>query len=105
VLDIGGSVGALVLYTPASMLGSEIEIESVAPDGLPAPRVHSAVRERDLPGGGEPIFAAVYPHLLEGVYRIDGWSQTLRIAGGRITEVTLPTEGGSGITVAGATRA
>jgi hypothetical protein len=91
VLDIGGGVGALVLYTSAAMRGREIDNENVAPDAASPRRVHSAVRERDLAGGREPVFAAVYPCLCEGVYRVDGSSETVRIHGGRITEVTLST--------------
>ncbi len=64
VLDIGGDVGALVLYCPAELDGTEIEISQ---DG--APRTHSQVRERRL-SSAPPVYAAVYPGLQAGSYTI-----------------------------------
>ena len=56
VMELGAGVGALILYTPAGLDGEEIEISR---DG--APRTHSRVRPRHLPG--QTRYAAVYPGL------------------------------------------
>jgi hypothetical protein len=83
VLDIGGEIGALVLYCPAELAGAEIEIS--LPD---APRTHSQVHERRPAGASEPVFAAVYPGLAAGRYTI--WRDpatpeaTVQIAGGQV---------------------
>ena len=43
MLDLGTETGALVLYTPAGLVGREIEISPQAPG---ARRTHASVRER-----------------------------------------------------------
>ena len=63
VLDIGGHMGALVLYTPPELEGEEIEIR---PAGMAWDGTHVAVRERRLPGG--PCWAAVFGPLRQGTY-------------------------------------
>jgi hypothetical protein len=65
VLDIGGDVGALVLLTPESLKGREIE---VSPVDAPHRRTHAEVLEREL--AGRKLCAAVYAALPEGRYRI-----------------------------------
>jgi hypothetical protein len=40
VLDIGGDIGALVLYTPEEFRGKEIEVSPTGDDGR---RTHTAV--------------------------------------------------------------
>lgn len=86
VVDIGDDVGALVLLTDAAMAGSEIEISPVDDDR----RSHVAVHARPRPGR-PPVFAAVYPALAAGEYRLwrpDGApAGTVAVAGGRVTEV------------------
>ncbi len=96
VLDIGSETGALVLFAPAWLDGTEIEI-SVAADPA-ARRTHSRVRKRDCagsaapgsrPGSGSASYAAVYPGLVAGTYTI--WRDThapagtAEIAGGQVT--------------------
>ena len=87
VLEIGGEVGALVLRTPPALDGQEIDL---IPDGITAPRTHSAVRERRLPHG--LTYAAVYPNLRRGSYRVEGTGQRVSIAGGRVTELHIDVE-------------
>lgn len=82
VLDIGGNVGALTLRTSPTMVGYEI---ALIPDDACAPRTHSAVRERQSAHGLS--FAAVYPHLQSGTYRVEGSAQRVIIVGGRVTDV------------------
>jgi hypothetical protein len=91
VLDIGGSIGALILQADATRLGEEIEISRHTPDGEPpAPRTHSMVRERRT---DPPSYDAVYPDLHAGDYTV--WADpvtpvgTFSITGGAITRFRL----------------
>jgi len=90
VVDIGGDVGAAVVTTPGSLLGSEIEIRccGAAWDGT-----HVAVRERHVAGG--LVYAALFPGLGEGRYEVrvrgdvDGPATEFDVEGGRVTETCL----------------
>jgi hypothetical protein len=82
VLDIGGDVGALILHTSFACAGDEIDL---LPDDTHAPHVHSAVRKRRTSQGSS--FAAVYPQLKAGSYTIEGTTQRVAIAGGRVVEL------------------
>jgi hypothetical protein len=84
VLDIGGEVGALILRTSSACFAREFDL---IPDNANAPHVHSAVRERRAAGGSS--FAAVYPQLQEGSYRIEGTTQHVAVRGGRVIDVEL----------------
>jgi hypothetical protein len=90
VMELGADVGALILYTPAALSGSEIEISR---DGDPgAPRTHSQVRPRHMPTVTR--YAAVYPGLRAGRYLIwkDGQrpAATVTITGGQVTSCRWP---------------
>jgi hypothetical protein len=63
VLDIGDGFGAVVIDTPPSLEGREIEIRKV---GTEWRGVHTAVRARLIPTGTQ--FAAVFGSLAEGRY-------------------------------------
>jgi hypothetical protein len=100
VLDLGRGVGALVLYAPAALAGTEIEI---SPGSDPAARrTHAVVQGRaagpagrtadgrTVPYDARPaIYAAVYPGLAAGQYTI--WRDsstpagTADVAGGQVT--------------------
>jgi len=86
LLDIGDDVGALVLYTPPTLHGREIE---VSPLGQDARRTHTAVLARTV--GGQTHYVAVYPALQAGRYRI--WADDpsvcnqVTITGGAVAEV------------------
>jgi hypothetical protein len=89
VLDIGGDVGALVLYTGAEDDEAEIDI---SPGIDPAaPRSHNQVHPRRAPAG--VVYSAVYPALAAGEYTL--WRDehtpeaTITIRGGQITEHRL----------------
>ncbi len=91
VLDIGGDVGALVLYTSAEDDAAEIDI---SPGTDPAaPRSHNQVHPRRAPAG--TVYSAVYPALAAGEYTL--WRDehtpeaTITIRGGQITEHRLST--------------
>jgi hypothetical protein len=84
LLDLGAGTGALVLYTPAGLLGAEIEISATTPG---APRAHAAVRAR--PGPGRTRYAAVYAGLAAGRYTIwrdhDTPAAHVAVTGGAVT--------------------
>lgn len=86
VLDIGGDVGALVLYTRPEFNGREIE---VSPLGRDVQRVHTAIHGRSV--GGRTIYAGVYPQLVAGEYRLwgapPGAVERVTIEPGRVAEV------------------
>jgi hypothetical protein len=90
VMEVGGDIGALILYTPAEMDGREIEISR---DGEPAAkRTHSQVRARHMATGTR--YAAVYPGLVAGPYTI--WADADRpavsvvITGGEVASCRWP---------------
>jgi hypothetical protein len=84
LLDLGEETGALVLYTPADLAGTEIEI---GPDTPGAVRTHAAVRARPAPSGTR--YAAVYEGLAVGGYTIwrdhDTPAGQVTIACGQVT--------------------
>jgi hypothetical protein len=84
VFDIGGDIGALVVYLPDDLLGGEVEI---FPVGRDVALTHTSVRARHL--GGREIVAAVYPALPEGSYHLAGSEEVLVIEGGSVTEATI----------------
>jgi hypothetical protein len=90
VLDLGDTVGALVLETPATLHGHEIEISPVG--GAGGGRTHSMVRERTTPAGTR--YAAVYPGLAAGRYLIWRHMSTpigeVTIDGGMVTRFRWP---------------
>ena len=86
VLEIGGELGALIVYTDPALLHTEIEISPAAEDGR---RSHKDVLERRL--NGSSIYAAVFDRIPDGTYTLwhDGLPRTRKtaIAGGAIAEV------------------
>ena len=86
VLDIGGSVGALIVHTPSAWAGVEIEL---ARRGQSEQFVHTEVRERRLPD--ETVYAAVFVEVPEGAYTLldapAGATRDIVVECGRVTEV------------------
>jgi hypothetical protein len=86
MLDIGGDIGALVLITPQSLLGTEIEVSPADQDAV---RTHVAIRERRGPGGTR--YAGIYPSLVAGTYTVwdlDGnAADTVTIVGGQVAQL------------------
>jgi hypothetical protein len=86
VLEIGGELGALVVYTDPDLHGSEIEISRGSEDDR---RSHKDVLNR--PVNGRPIYAAVFDQLSEGSYTVwAGGVPTARdvaVTGASITEL------------------
>lgn len=85
VIDVGGTIGALVVNTPEALDGAEIEI---CPVGTTA-RTHTIVRQRGLPGGGI-VYAGVFPSLPAGDYVLLPWGpmpeSVVHIDGGAISQ-------------------
>ena len=95
VLDIGGEIGALILYVDESYLGAELDITA---EGDPQDHgVHTAIRR--LRVTDRDVICGVYPQLREGDYVV--WGTDLQpiarvhIQGGRVSEVRVA-EGNSG---------
>jgi hypothetical protein len=90
LVDLGGDVGAAIVSTPASLIGSEIEIRrcGAAWDGT-----HVAVRERHVAGG--LVYAALFSGLGQGLYEVrlrgdvDGAATDFNVEGGRVSETCL----------------
>jgi hypothetical protein len=89
VLNIGAGIGALVIYTPGSLHGHEIEVSPVED---PALRTHAAVRARYVRGG--VVWSVVIDSLAQGRYVV--WRDPVTpltevdVAGGAVAEVSWP---------------
>jgi hypothetical protein len=120
LLDIGGDVGALVVTMPEGMVGTEVEIRPVGPDGShshghdhPHDRGHSHQHSHhhhgiegehlahvavvNRPVGGGHIPSLVFPELVAGRYELfekgHGEHVMLQaaVAGGEVTSVAWAT--------------
>ena len=86
VLEIGGDLGALIVYTEPALHGCEIEI---SPAGSDRPRAHKDVLNR--PVNGRPTYTAVFDQLPEGTYTL--WlndtaaARHVPVAGAQVTEL------------------
>jgi hypothetical protein len=85
ILDIGGDVGALIVYTKEELLGREVEVSRKS---NAARRTHTDVLERRVQG--RLVYAAVFAELPAGDYTL--WKNNqpddeVTIAGGGIAEV------------------
>src|SRR5262245_25637992 len=83
IADIGGDVGAAVLYVPEGLAGHEIEIRAAgsAWDGT-----HVGVRERHI--GRTPVWAAFFGSLTAGRYEL-----RIRNHDSRTVEIQVPRGG------------
>ena len=89
MLNIGGTIGALIISAPGRLHGYEIE---VSPVGAPDERTHAAVRARYVRGG--VTFCVVLDALPAGRYDVweRGDTPLARggVRGGAVTEYTWP---------------
>jgi hypothetical protein len=86
LLDIGGDIGALILYAEEECLGKEVDL---SPLGMPrSHHTHTMIRRRRATD--REFIAGVYPELHEGSYTVwglDGASLgEVIIVGGRVAE-------------------
>jgi hypothetical protein len=88
VLDIGGDVGAVVVWLSAMTPTGELEAQ---PIGHPERRFHTGVHWRDA--GCNRHAVAVYPEVVAGEYEIlDGRMQPVarvRVTGGAVSTLHL----------------
>ena len=86
VLDIGGDLGALIVYTEPELVGVEIEISAAARDHQ---RSHKEVLEREI--NGRPAYTAVFDKLEHGAYTL--WlddvarARGVAVSGGAVAEL------------------
>jgi hypothetical protein len=100
VLDIGGDIGALILYTDAEYDEQEIEVSAIGADEHEhdhshghehehGHRTHTAIHVRRV--GEQLTYAGIYPELKAGEYRIwtddPNLSDRVTIVGGEVAEV------------------
>ncbi len=90
VLDIGGDVGALLVYLDGVTPSGELE---ACPAGRPDARFHTGVHLRELGGGN--VAVAVFPQVTDGSYQLlddeDRPMAFVRVSGGQVAEVDLRT--------------
>jgi hypothetical protein len=88
VLDIGDDVGALVVYLSGDTPSGELK---ACPEGRPADHFHTGVHPRPI--GGETVFTAVFPEVIDGSYQVldDGGipMALVRVTGGHVAELDL----------------
>lgn len=86
VLELGGALGALVVYTDPELLHEEIEISPAADDAL---RSHKDVLERRA--GGHSHHVAVFDRLERGTYTLwhrgAAFARDVEVSGGAVTEL------------------
>jgi hypothetical protein len=91
VLNIGAGIGAMVIHTPGSLHGHEIEVSPLADPGS---RTHAAVRARYVRDGVR--FSVVIDSLPAGRYVV--WRDPVTplaevdVSGGAVAEYSWPAE-------------
>lgn len=87
VLDIGGDIGALIIYADERCLGAEVDI---TPAGTPQSHdLHTMVRRRRATG--HDVIAGLYPEVLQGTYTVWGLGHSgpvgeVTVRGGHVSE-------------------
>ena len=87
VLDIGGTIGALIIYADETCLGSEIDL---TPAGAPrSHHLHTMVRRRRATN--KDVIAGLYPEVSEGTYVVWGIADggplgEVSVVGGQVSE-------------------
>lgn len=88
MLDIGGNVGALVVYLAGPLPGEELE---ACPAGHLERRFHTGVHRWKR--ADDEVYVAVFPHVLAGLYEVlDERSAPIariEVAGGHVSELHL----------------
>jgi hypothetical protein len=86
VLDIGGEIGALIMYADEACLGREIDL---TPAGAPRTHhLHTLIRRRRA--FDRELIAGVYPEVSEGEYTVWGLDGeplgVVTVVGGQVAE-------------------
>ncbi len=93
VLDIGGDIGALIVYGTADLIDTPVEVSAAGSDDE---KFHQHILERPMPDGTS--YAAVFDKITQGTYTL--WLhgkprvRDFRITGGEVAQVdwsTTPT--------------
>lgn len=88
VLDIGGDVGAMIVYLDHATPSGEIVAH---PPGRPQGHFHTGVHPRDM--RGRTVHVALFPQVDEGGYDLldpDGEPMArIRVTGGQVSELDL----------------
>lgn len=91
--DIGGDIGALIVYAESELLDTPIE---VSPAGSDAEKFHQHILERPMPG--RTSYAAVFDKIGEGKYTLwlhgEPRIRDYEITGGTVSEVDWRTAAG-----------
>ena len=86
VLDIGGEIGALIVYAGQDVIDLQVEI---SPTGADDERTHQHILERPI--GPRTVYAAVFDRLTAGSYTLwthgESRQRDVCIDGGRVAEV------------------
>ena len=100
MLDIGGSVGALVVEMPSGLDGVEVEVRPVGTTTPPPPHDHGAHHHPHVavvtrPAGDQLVPSLVFPELVEGEYELyvkpDGEVRlTTEVKGGEVVYAAWP---------------
>jgi hypothetical protein len=95
VLDIGGEIGALVVYADAELIDTPVEVSATGTD---EERFHQHVLERPMPEGTS--YAAVFDKITEGSYTLwlhgEPRVRDFAITGGTVTQVDWTSVTGGG---------
>ncbi len=93
VLDIGGDIGALVIYAEAELFDTPIE---VSPTGADGEKFHQHILERPMPEG--TVYAAVFDKITQGSYTLWLYGKPrvrdFTITGGSVAEADWRTAAG-----------
>jgi hypothetical protein len=86
VLDIGGDIGALIVYAEEGLIDTPVE---VSPTGSDEEKFHQHVLERPMPDGTS--YAAVFDKITAGRYTLwlhgEPRERDFEIVGGAVAEV------------------
>jgi hypothetical protein len=87
-VDVGGEVGAMVVYLAAGTRSGELE---ACPVDAPDARFHTGVHHRAIAHGF--AWTAVFPEVAEGAYHLldaeGGPLAAVTVTGGRVAELDL----------------
>lgn len=86
VLDIGGDIGALIVYAEPDLYDTPIELSPVGADDE---KFHQHVLERPMPG--KTMYAAVFDKVTQGTYTIwlrgEARIRDFEVTGATVSEV------------------